>query len=208
MTIDEDDELADPGSVCINVNNSRSSFSSQSSKPQPPQPKPEERRATFIQQITDAVAQGQSKATELAVQAITRAQAANAGGAGNSAPDQQPRQSFVTGHGRGRGGDRGSGGAGRGGGAGARGGGARGGFGKGGYVPRGGGNQQNVQREPARQQSWTGEFQAQFRSDMANRCHCCLKTGHFRANCPTWKAIQAANGKSITATVANPTAGY
>src|SRR5260221_7826553 len=32
VTIDDDDELADPGSVCINVNNSRSSFSSQSSK--------------------------------------------------------------------------------------------------------------------------------------------------------------------------------
>src|SRR5260221_10609456 len=33
VTIDDDDELADPGSVCISVNNSRSSFSSQSSKP-------------------------------------------------------------------------------------------------------------------------------------------------------------------------------
>ncbi len=151
--------------------------------------------------------QGQSKATELAVQAITRAQAANASGNGNAAPDQPPRQSFVTGHGRGRGGDRGGGGAGRGGGAGARGGGARGGFGRGGYVPRGGGNQQqNVHREPNRQ-SWTGEFQAQFRSDMTNRCHCCLKTGHYRNECPTWLAIQAAGDKSTAATVAKPPAG-
>ena len=208
VTIDDDDELADPGSVCINVNNSRSSFSSQSSKPQPPQSKPEDKRAVFVQQIADAVAMGQSKATELAVQAITRAQAANASGAGNAAPDHQPRQSFVTGHGRGRGGDRGGGGAGRGGGAGARGAG-RGGFGRGGYVPRGGGNQQhqqNVQREPQRQ-SWTGEFQAQFRPDMNNRCHCCLKTGHYRNECPTWAAIQAADTKPKTATVANPAVG-
>src|SRR5260221_10440285 len=141
VTIDEDDELADPGSVCINVNNSRSSFSSQSTKPQPPQPKPDEKRAAFIQQIADTLAQGFSQATEMPVQAITRAQAANAGGAGNTAPDQQPRQSFVTGHGRGRGGDRGGGGAGRGGGAGARGGGGCGGVRRGGYAPPGGGHQ-------------------------------------------------------------------